>query len=352
MYSSIRPGKFWYDTEGKRIQAHGGSVFYADGTFWWYGENKEGVTGMATGERCRNWHHGVRCYSSKDLYNWQDEGLIVPESDDPSNPFYPENIMDRPHIIYHETTKKYVLWAKTVQKGQAFRTAKFSVCVGDSLHSLQYVKTVDSDPHFAGDFDLFKDGEKAYAVFEYPHSEMIVRELNDEYTGFAEKWSSHIPLESPPFVREAPAYFERNGRKFILTSGTTGYYPNPTIAYDITDLHGEWIDLGDPCENDQNHNSFHCQFSSVFKHPKIPDLYIALGDRWLTDLVQDLPDMSERFFDKYSPRGKKEYDWGEVRTLSDENTSEATYVWLPITFDENGNPRIKWRREWTVEEFR
>ena len=37
----IKPGQPWLDTNGKRIQAHGGSVIYADGKFYWYGENKE-----------------------------------------------------------------------------------------------------------------------------------------------------------------------------------------------------------------------------------------------------------------------------------------------------------------------
>ena len=49
------PGKVWLDTEGKRIQAHGGSVMYIDGVYYWYGENKEktdGVNGI--------WHWGVR----------------------------------------------------------------------------------------------------------------------------------------------------------------------------------------------------------------------------------------------------------------------------------------------------
>ena len=41
MYTSIRPGQVWLDTNGKRIQAHGGSVLYLDGTYYWYGENKE-----------------------------------------------------------------------------------------------------------------------------------------------------------------------------------------------------------------------------------------------------------------------------------------------------------------------
>lgn len=349
MYSFIRPGKVWYDTEGKRIQAHGGSILYAENKFWWYGENKEGITGRATGERCKNWHHGVRLYSSEDLYNWRDEGLIVPESDDEKNPFHPANIMDRPHILYHEKNKQYVLWAKTSIGG--FSSAGFSVCVGDSLKSLRYVGEVNVAPHHGGDFDLFIDGDKAYAVFEFPHSEMILRELNEDYTDFAEKWSTHLPEESPPTVREAPAYFTHGGRKFLLTSGTTGYYPNPTVAYDITDLHGEWKDLGKTCKNDVKKNSFHAQFSSVFHHPHIPDLYIALGDRWLTDLTEDLPDMEATFYDRYSPNGKKEFDWKQMKFLSEENTSEANYVWLPIRFDDKGDPYIEWRRAWTVEEF-
>ena len=63
-YDSIRPGQVWLDTEGKRIQAHGGSVMYLDGVYYWYGENKE-HTDRAKGI----WHWGVRCYKSTDLYN-------------------------------------------------------------------------------------------------------------------------------------------------------------------------------------------------------------------------------------------------------------------------------------------
>ena len=65
-------------------------------------------------------------------------------------------------------------------------------------------------------------------------------------------------------------------------SGTTGYYPNETIAYEITNLHGEWKDIGKVCVNDKNKDSFHLQFSSVY-HFRNSDEYIALGDNWLVD---------------------------------------------------------------------
>ena len=95
---AIRPGQPWLDTNGERIQAHGGSLFFENDTFYWYGENKEHTT-PGSG----NWHWGVRAYSSTDLYNWDDLGLIIPPVlDDPSSPLHPAQKMDRPHIIFNE----------------------------------------------------------------------------------------------------------------------------------------------------------------------------------------------------------------------------------------------------------
>ncbi|MDD6926458.1 MAG: family 43 glycosylhydrolase [Candidatus Borkfalkiaceae bacterium] len=349
MYHSIRPGKTWYDSNGKRIQAHGGSILYAEGKFWWYGENKEGITGRSTGEPCRFWHHGVKLYSSVDLYNWKDEGFAMKESDDVNNPFYPGNIMDRPHIIFNKKTQTYVLWAKTARGD--FTDASFSVCVGKDLHSFSFLKGISPSPHHAGDFDLFEANGKAYIVYENPHSEMICRELTNDYTGLTDNFVSELKAECPPYVREAPAFFERNGRRFIITSGTTGYYPNPSKTSEITDLFEIWRDLGDICVNDKNRNSFKAQFSSVFKHPFVKDLYIAIGDRWLTDLTEDLPDMEEVFYGLFSEKGKKIVEAAELSSFSDENTSEADYVWLPIRFKEDGTPYIEWLREWKIDSF-
>ena len=102
MNNSIKPGQVWLDTEGKRIQAHGGSVICVEDTFYWYGENKENTTGQD-----KTWHWGVRCYSSKDLYNWKDEGIIIPPNlEDETSPLHPTSMMDRPHIVYNKMTQK------------------------------------------------------------------------------------------------------------------------------------------------------------------------------------------------------------------------------------------------------
>jgi predicted XRE-type DNA-binding protein len=40
-YDAFYPGEEWLDTSGDLIQAHAGQVFYEDGLYYWYGENKE-----------------------------------------------------------------------------------------------------------------------------------------------------------------------------------------------------------------------------------------------------------------------------------------------------------------------
>jgi len=350
----FRPGKFWYDDEGKRIHAHGGSIMYVDGTYYWYGENKEGVFGNAFPDKVKPaiWHNGVKVYSSKDLYNWHDEGIVI-ISDDPANPFYPRNIMDRPHILYNKKTNKYVMWAKCVtrclKEGADFESAKYYISLADKITG-PYTYSHVIEGITAGDFDLFIENGKGYYLGAEVHS-MHARELNDEFTGFTGNHSVHIEKERPPFVREAPCYFVHEGRRFIITSGTSGYFANPTLTHELKGLHGEYVELGETCVGDYEKTSFRAQFSSVFKHPFKKDLYIALGDRWLNDLPYIMEVSGEDMFEGYfNPNG---YSFQEnlLDVYSDQNTSEATYVWLPIRFDKDGKPYIEWASEWKVEDF-
>ncbi len=94
MYHSFRPGQEWLDTEGRRIQAHGGSVIYVDGIYYFYGENKEKTDG-----RNKIWQWGMRCYASKDLYNWEDKGVIIPpEPQDKNSSLHPSAHAERSHL--------------------------------------------------------------------------------------------------------------------------------------------------------------------------------------------------------------------------------------------------------------
>jgi Glycosyl hydrolases family 43 len=344
MRTSITPGRTWLDTDGKRIQAHGGSILEVDGTFYWYGENKEYST-PGSGV----WHWGVRCYSSTDLYNWEDQGLIVPpDEDDESSPLHPAAGMDRPHILRHPESGTYVCWIKVMSAvGQ-----RSTVLIADHiLGPYQRVKTgLKPLGMNAGDFDLAVDPSdgKGYYYFERVHSELICADLTTDFTDVTGYYSTHFPLVQPPYVREAPAYFTRHGLHYLVTSGTTGYYPNPSQVAVAPSYHGPWAFLNDPHPDDPSRTSYQSQVSSVFRHPGREDLYIALADRWLPRYTASSEAAIAMHIKQFRPQAGPQD--GPPPDLTDIDTSIADYVWLPFRF-EGQRAVLDWHDEWRTEDY-
>ncbi|WP_411699608.1 family 43 glycosylhydrolase [Conyzicola sp.] len=340
----IYPGQPWHDTDGNRIHAHGGSVITVDGVHYWYGENKERST-PGSGI----WHWGVRCYSSTDLVNWTDRGLIIPPApDDPESPLHPSAGVDRPHIVFNERTGKFVCWLKVMTQGSVQRS---TVLTAESILGPYAEVTLWLRPlgMSAGDFDLVVDPHdgKGYYYFERVHSEMIVADLTDDYTDVTGYYSTHFPQPQPPFVREAPAYFRRNRKHYLLTSGTSGYYPNPSEAAVADSYHGPFTVLGNLHPTDASRTSFHSQISSVFRHPGKKDLFIALGDRWLPDYLEDSSRALTEFEAHFAPGRDGDEPMDEFAHV---DSSIADYVWLPIRFD-GDIPVIEWRESWSPDDY-
>ncbi len=355
MYNSIRPGQIWLDTDGKRIQAHGGSVIYLDDTYYFYGENKEKTDGTNGIQ-----HWGVRCYASKDLYNWEDKGVIIqPEPDNPESSLYPSSISERPHIIYNKFTKKFVAWIKNINPDgtQTETVMTADNFLGPYVKVRQGLKPLNMS---GGDFDLAvaPDG-KAYYYFERVHSETICADLTDDYTDVTGYYSTHFPQPFPPYVREATAHFVRKNKHYLITSGTTGYFPNPSEVAVGNSWHGPYTVLGNPHVNDQTNTSFHSQISSVFKVPGKKDLYIACADRWLPEHMhlkyEDCARYFEAMFDPETNLDANEL--GKQFQIGACNTSISDYVWLPLRFEEPSekNPLgmvyIDWLDEWRIEDY-
>lgn len=200
MYDSFRPGQVWLDTEGKRIQAHGGSVIYVDGIYYWYGENKEFTDGTND-----IWTYGIRFYRSNDLYNWEDLGLVIPpDTEDENSSLNPTNCMlDRPHIIYNERTEKYVCWVKIMHKEGHQDEAVLTADKNTGPYTLvnQGIRPLGMS---AGDFDLAvaDSWHGPYMVLGDPHPEDVshtsfhsqiscifkVEGTKDLYIAAADRW--------------------------------------------------------------------------------------------------------------------------------------------------------------------
>ena len=106
---SFLPGQPWFDSDGNIIQAHGGSALKtADGTYWWYGEDKSGASyETAPGGHWRVDTVGVAAYWSRDLITWHRAPKLalaaVPEIPD----LHPKtSILERPKVVYNAKTKK------------------------------------------------------------------------------------------------------------------------------------------------------------------------------------------------------------------------------------------------------
>lgn len=214
----------------------------------------------------------------------------------------------------------------------------------------------------AGDFDLAvaPDG-KAYYYFERVHSETICANLTPDYTDVTGYYSTHFPHSGPPYVREATAHFMRKGKHYLITSGTSGYLPNPSEVAVADTWHGPFRVLGNPHPDDRSDTSYHSQISSVFKVPGKKDLYIACADRWLPEFLHaGYEDYRKAFELAFHPDEEIRRDIDTI--VSDEgldkhlvhdvnrNTAIADYVWLPLRFT-NDMVYIDWKQEWRIDDY-
>src|SRR5262245_31494224 len=102
---AFRPGRSWSDQSGNPVNAHGVGVLHHEGVFYWYGEFKDGLTYVTAANKSwggtRVLAGGVSCYSSTNLYDWKNEGLVLrPAPDQPASDLHPEKVIERPKVIY------------------------------------------------------------------------------------------------------------------------------------------------------------------------------------------------------------------------------------------------------------
>lgn len=342
------PGRPWLDTKGERIQAHAGAVFYENDTYYWYGEDKSYTDGKGL-----IWTWGVRAYESKDLYNWEELGLIIkPVVDNPESNLFPEKRCDRPYILKCDATGKYVCWFHLAGEDTCF-----VILQADAFCGPYEVVRENYRPfgYEVGDFDVVKDLEtgKAYLHMDANHSVVYGMELSDDYLSAEKVVTTQYEGMNPPFCQEGIALFERNGKKYMLSSGMTGYIPNRSDSA-ISDAWTEpFASTGDPYVGDDMNSSFNSQFTQVFKVPGKDDCYIAISDRWVPEFPVDAKKAAaiERFIaSRYDPKKyqatKEDAEiFKNSPNLYTANTSVADYVWLPLKF-EGDKVKIEWLDEW------
>ena len=349
---AVYPGRPWLDVNGNRIQAHAGGFLYENGTYYWYGENKEHTDGV-----CEIWTWGIRLYSSKDFYNWEDCGLIIPPVlDDPDSELFPEKRVDRPHIIKNRKTGKYVCWLKN-----SGNDACFNILTADSLTGKWELINEHYNPFGMriGDFDIIIDEktEKAYLYCEAEHKMVVGMRLDDSYTTAEKIVSRQYEGLNPPFTREGITILKTEDKIFMLTSGMSGYVPNQSDCAVSDDFEKPFESIGDPHVDDDTLSSFNSQIGQVFKVPGKKNLFLTVADRWVPKFMLDRElafiirrGIASRYDKTITVTEEEQKIFASSPALASADTSIADYVILPVIF-ENGVPKIYWRDEWTLEEF-
>lgn len=293
-YNSFKPGGEWLDENGVHIDCHGGNIIYVESlkTYYWYGEH-------------RGQPRGASCYSSKDLYNWKKEGVVMEKGD--------IEIFERPKVIYDEANKKYVMWFH--YDGKNYTVAELGVAVSDSPTGPFVLKDhYRPNGHESRDIGLYfePDTKKAYIGYAADHTNLTIRivELSADYLSVT---TNDVDIKAHC---EGPGILKKGGVFYMLTSQCSGWTPNPGSYYTAPDIMGPYTDKGHPFVGDAGNNSFNSQPCFIFKIPGYKDAFLYMGDRW-----------------------------------NGGGRPESQYVFLPITITEEGEMELHWMKEWDLSLF-
>lgn len=296
---SFTPGKPWFDTEGKLINAHAGGIIFRKNTYYWFGE-----------KRGTHRSEGVKVYSSKDLYNWKDEGLALSQSTDPASDITEGCLMERPKVIYNEKTKKYVMWFHLELKGKGYSAARAGVAISDKVTGpYTFLKSFRPNGNMSRDMNLFVDDDgSAYHIYSSDENmDLRIVKLSDDYL---EATTEDVKLFRNQ--REAPALFKKDGKYFLITSGCTGWAPNKASLHTANSLFGPWEFKGDPMTGPNAAKTFGGQSTYVLPVKGKNDTFIFIADQW-------------------NPK----------------NLMDSRYVFLPVQLTDD-KVTIAWQEDWKL----
>jgi len=330
---NVHASAVWTDTSGHPINANGGGVLYHQGTYYWYGEYKTGKTFLP--DCNQSWGGtrvdttGVSCYSSTNLVDWKNEGLVLTAvTNDPQSDLAPDKVLERPKVIYNRTTKKFVMWMHIDSADYA--AARSGVAVSDQpAGPFKYLGSFRPDAgvwpvnvtpeeqapgasnvlardftagQMARDQTVFVDDDgQAYLFYASEENPtMHVSRLTGDYLHTSGQYARIFVGRS----MEAPAVFKHHDKYYFVGSGCTAWAPNAARSAVADQPFGPWKELDNPCTGPDATNTFHAQSTFVLPvHGQ--DRFIFMADKWK--------------------------QW---------QLPESSYLWLPISLQPDGSFRI------------
>lgn len=293
--SPLYNGGEWFDTDGKRINCHGGNIIKTDSLYYWYGEHRPGFDAT--------YQKGVACYSSPDLIKWKNEGIVLSVVNDTTSVMQKGCTIERPKVVYNPATKKYMLWFHHELKGQGYAAAHVAVAESKSpTGPFKFLRSqrvnpgkypLNFDKRFKGhkwaaadgewwtpewrkaveegmfterdlkggqmsrDMTIFVDDDgKAYHIYSSEENATLqIAELTKDYARHSGKYVRIFPGG----FNEAPVVFKKNGKYWMICSGCTGWAPNEARLFSADHIMGEWTEYPTPFVGEGSKTTFDAQ---------------------------------------------------------------------------------------------
>jgi hypothetical protein len=160
---ALATGVAFMDTDGERVNAHGGGIIKMGDTFYMHGMYFLSTT-------TDNNFVGFSMYSSRDLATWKNEGLILPRQ--AGGELGPNRKGERPHIIRCPSTGEFVLYAHAASED--YQTDKEIVYATSATVNGQYaykgpLKNASGTIIARSDMSAYADETGAYVLTESAH---------------------------------------------------------------------------------------------------------------------------------------------------------------------------------------
>jgi len=299
---ALASGVAFMDTDGQRVNAHGGGIIKVGDTFYMHGMYFLSTT-------TDNNFVGFSMYSSRDLATWKNEGLVLPRQ--ASGELGPNRKGERPHIIRCPTTGEFVLYAHAASED--YQTDKEIVYATSSTVNGQYaykgpLKNASGTIIARSDMSAYADDTGAYVLTESAH---VFTLAGDCHSWVSDKSFSTVNGDSGG--SESPTVFKAGSTYYWIGSYKTGWRANNNFYSTAPAITGPWTYQGflapvtDPADNVSPERTWLSQ--STWVQPVTGcngTVYLYWGDHW---------------------------DGTESTTAPGRHNDLATYVFQPLVFN-------------------
>jgi Beta-xylosidase len=267
---TIANGTPWKDVNNASLQAHGGHIIKVGSTYYWYGEDK--IHNSAN-------FKAVTVYSSTDLKTWTWRSYALTQA---SHSELQSAKIERPKVLYNESTGKYVLWGH-YEDGAGYTLARVAVATSDTpTGPFTYHGSFRPNNNQSRDMTVFKDTDgKAYLISSSDNNyNLRLYRLTSDYLGI----DTELNMIYDGSHREAPAIVKQGNLYYLITSGASGWYPNQAMYSTATNINGPWSAL----QPLGNKSTFYSQPAFILTvQGSTATSHIYVGDRWNPSQLSD-----------------------------------------------------------------